>query len=557
MKTTNFFIAVTLLLSSVSFAQVGIGTTNPKAALDIVSTSQGLLPPRMTEAQMNAINGDNLSNGLIVFCTDCNATGCLNSYINGAWLCFTANPATEVIVTDPGYITGSFIIGQPVVDGQAVFTITNNSFNVVGPINFTNVTSLSGGGSPGLSISPNTDYSAVSINPGEQVDLIYDITGTSTGNGVLVVDFNAVGGLIASANNSLGLVTDDPSIIYTRMIGDFETENYVIRPSATEDYQKYFWGHYINARGYENHANLSYNTSDKVEGARSLQVSMIPGMSTDGLPSAPSLAINTHNGVRKHFIREIVTDFLSEEWLTNTYNKMVFYIKTPAVTKHAVIGKYNFEVGTHYSSVAAGGPTSSNGEVGGDHGYHRFDVAPGVWTKCILDFHPSHLRGQNGGIDHGNMEYPIAADTPAYNYFDLLTRLYFYYSRVESVVDGETWLFDKFQFYRDSNDEEEDLVYSINASHNTANNELTLGWNTKKELDDTSFEIRYAFEDIHSIGFETAILLDEVGRDRSSGYNLTLYKNSDVDLTGQAAIYLAVKPTNSTKFKQIKLELGL
>jgi len=35
---------------------VGIGTTNPKGALDIVSTDSGFLPPRMTTAQRDAIN---------------------------------------------------------------------------------------------------------------------------------------------------------------------------------------------------------------------------------------------------------------------------------------------------------------------------------------------------------------------------------------------------------------------------------------------------------------------------------------------------------------------
>jgi hypothetical protein len=66
MKTTNIFLTLALLLSTFTFAQVGIGTTAPKGALDVVSTTQGLLPPRMTEAQMNAISGTNLSEGLMV-----------------------------------------------------------------------------------------------------------------------------------------------------------------------------------------------------------------------------------------------------------------------------------------------------------------------------------------------------------------------------------------------------------------------------------------------------------------------------------------------------------
>ncbi|MBL4605466.1 MAG: hypothetical protein JKY02_07370 [Flavobacteriaceae bacterium] len=67
-----------LLLASISFsslAQVGVGTTNPdvSAALDIVSTTKGFLPPRMTQIQINAIASP--AEGLVVYCTDCFTKG--------------------------------------------------------------------------------------------------------------------------------------------------------------------------------------------------------------------------------------------------------------------------------------------------------------------------------------------------------------------------------------------------------------------------------------------------------------------------------------------------
>ena len=58
--------------SLVSMAQVGIGTNSPNAnaALDVVSTTQGMLFPRMTTAQRDAISSP--AKGLTIFNTDLN-----------------------------------------------------------------------------------------------------------------------------------------------------------------------------------------------------------------------------------------------------------------------------------------------------------------------------------------------------------------------------------------------------------------------------------------------------------------------------------------------------
>ena len=51
-------IFATIFISTISLAQVGIGTNSPNASakLDITSTTQGFLPPRMTSTQRNAIS---------------------------------------------------------------------------------------------------------------------------------------------------------------------------------------------------------------------------------------------------------------------------------------------------------------------------------------------------------------------------------------------------------------------------------------------------------------------------------------------------------------------
>ena len=69
MKNIFTFLAA-VLLTTTTYAQIGINNENPdaSAALDITSTTGGLLVPRMTAAQRDAITA---TQGLIIFCTDC------------------------------------------------------------------------------------------------------------------------------------------------------------------------------------------------------------------------------------------------------------------------------------------------------------------------------------------------------------------------------------------------------------------------------------------------------------------------------------------------------
>ncbi len=65
-----FTLLAAVVLNASTYAQVGIGTTNPNtsAALDITSTTKGFLIPRMTNVQRQAIS--NPAAGLQVFVTD-------------------------------------------------------------------------------------------------------------------------------------------------------------------------------------------------------------------------------------------------------------------------------------------------------------------------------------------------------------------------------------------------------------------------------------------------------------------------------------------------------
>lgn len=65
----KFYLIASMLLGSMGYSQIGIGTTTPSStsALDIQSTTQGLLTPRMSSTQRLAISSP--ANGLLVYDT--------------------------------------------------------------------------------------------------------------------------------------------------------------------------------------------------------------------------------------------------------------------------------------------------------------------------------------------------------------------------------------------------------------------------------------------------------------------------------------------------------
>jgi hypothetical protein len=105
MKKLLFPIAF-LAFSYTAFAQVGIGTITPDASsiLDLTSTSQGLLAPRMTAAQRAAIASP--ATGLLVYQTD-GTTG-FYYYSGSAWVAYGATT-----VTRNATLTGSGAAASP------------------------------------------------------------------------------------------------------------------------------------------------------------------------------------------------------------------------------------------------------------------------------------------------------------------------------------------------------------------------------------------------------------------------------------------------------------
>ena len=93
-----FTLLAAVLLTASTYAQVGIGTTTPDAssALDITSTTKGLLIPRMTAAQRDAISSP--ATGLMIYQTD--GTVGFYYYNGSSW--------AEVAATSKTYSVNTF-----------------------------------------------------------------------------------------------------------------------------------------------------------------------------------------------------------------------------------------------------------------------------------------------------------------------------------------------------------------------------------------------------------------------------------------------------------------
>jgi hypothetical protein len=86
----QLFLAAALLVIGFSNAQVKIGdnptTMNPASLLELESTTQGFLPPRMSKSQMNLIGSPGTpALGMQVWCIDCSTMGEQRVYNGTAW----------------------------------------------------------------------------------------------------------------------------------------------------------------------------------------------------------------------------------------------------------------------------------------------------------------------------------------------------------------------------------------------------------------------------------------------------------------------------------------
>ena len=286
---------------------------------------------------------------------------------------------------------------------------------------------------------------------------------------------------------------------------------------------------------------VSINTNDAAEG-KSLQANV----TTSGL----YLQFNPYDGVGRGFARDYAV--APAAWQFNTYNRMSFWIKRPTTASPLITnGSHGTHVGTYVKQVTNADPRSD--ETGGGHYYHSINLPnDGQWTQVILNMHPDHRRGDSGGVDPGILRHPTGE--PQFNYFDTLTR---FYIDDTTIPRTGTYRIDNIQFYREPYAENDAQVSSLTETYDPTKNEVIVTWNRLKDENNIKHEVRYAFSDIHQLGWSTATpapngLITPPGW---QGYNGMVYDTTALPLAGHSVVYIAIKPQNSDLFSQIAIPL--
>ncbi len=145
-----------VLLTATTYAQIGINNETPdaSAALDITSTTGGLLPPRMSETNRDEI--PSAVAGLLIWCSDCGISGQLQVFNGTEWTNLTGGTAETTLQFENSNVSFS--------PNLINFTSINQS--QIGYIKL-NEPIISNGSDIGVTIKLKSDDPNISINPSE------------------------------------------------------------------------------------------------------------------------------------------------------------------------------------------------------------------------------------------------------------------------------------------------------------------------------------------------------------------------------------------------------
>jgi len=348
-------------------------------------------------------------------------------------------------------------------------------------------------------------------------------------------------------------------------LDSFEEGLRLLNPGS-DDPNKYLWQHACgdNSRRACSQGGVSVTTEDSHDGAASLKYELtdvVLGKGGQGSSAYLRFRSMTDTDYVRHNAREYLT---SGTWKFDTYNRMRFWVKVPpefGKEFRAGGGQNNMNIGTYIRSSHGRQSRAGSEEsgLGGGHYYHTFNIPyTGAWHQIILDMHPSHGRGATPLIEWGDTRYPTGES--GFNYFDALTVFYIDFVGMGGYHSLSKYpaifYFVDFEFYKDTNPENVEQIFSLNGVYAPADNRIYVGWGHPKNDDKTKYEVRYAFQDIYSLPNQWRNALQAPGGTVSPAggvYNLMEYSTKEIKVGGHDTIYVAIKPRNSDLFRQIAL----
>ena len=192
MKKTFIFAGVlSVALAYAQTQRVGINTTEPKATLDIAKGTglptgqvEGVLFPRLTQAERNNMGQPQLLSGLQIFNTDKN---CIDIWFGSYWVCSDGtqrdnhgdapSSSATIKLTQLGF-SGDYVHMDNLNSTNTVTFVVENKTNAdINSVNLSNAVTFTQ--APGSNISlVSGQYTNVNLRKGKKTTLVYALEGT-------------------------------------------------------------------------------------------------------------------------------------------------------------------------------------------------------------------------------------------------------------------------------------------------------------------------------------------------------------------------------------------
>jgi hypothetical protein len=337
----------------------------------------------------------------------------------------------------------------------------------------------------------------------------------------------------------------------------FEAGIRQVMPTEADPAYRDLWTQ-THGKGWEGGPGTVATSSTKPhEGAQSCQVDLVP--SGGAQPDTLYLNFRPCPGYWQ-YTREWSED--PALWAMNTFHQMRIWLWVPEqIGPPNYSGQHNLDLGTYVKSLVADG---SNHSTGGSHAYHFFDVRyiGGAWHQLLFDMHPNHVVGCDPYTEWGVLEHPTLLDPTvpgvydaAHNYFDCLTAWYLSFQGAPPAGPAPmTFFVDSVEMLPDLVGEDFDYVFSPNMAYHRESQRIYVSWHRKKNLDSV-FDVKYAFSDIHELGWDAAAYLGQniqsVYANSGGPYGTQYVDRADLDVGDHATLYVAIRCQGQTKFRQL------